>query len=135
MKVIDVGTMIAGPFGCQLLGDFGADVIKVEHPLQGDPLRGHGSQKDGKGLWWKVVSRNKRSLGLDLSDRDAAQLLLRLVASADVLVESFRPGTLERWGLGPETLREANPRLVVVRVQRLRTDGPVRNSRRVRDPR
>lgn len=124
VKVIDIATMLAGPFGCQLLGDFGADVVKIEHPRDGDPLRGHGKLKDGKGLWWKVVARNKRCLALDLSDSEAAKIFLGLVAEADVVVESFRPGTLERWSLGPAELRSVNPRIILVRVSGFGQTGP-----------
>ena len=122
LRVVDCSTVLAGPFACQLLGDFGADVIKVEHPTAGDALRTHGAGKDGVGLWWTIVGRNKRSLGLDL--RTGAEVFTRLVASADVLVENFRPGTLERWGLGPEVLAEINPGLVMVRVTGFGQTGP-----------
>src|SRR5262245_4342764 len=99
-----------------LLGDFGADVVKIEHPTRPDPARGHGPAKDGEGLWFKTVGRNKRLVTLDLSKPAGRDILLRLAESADVLLENFRPGTLERWGLGPEELGQANPRLVVARV-------------------
>ena len=122
IRVVDCSTVLAGPLACQVLGDFGADVIKVEHPTAGDPLRTHGTVKDGVGLWWSVVGRNKRTLGLDL--HDGAEVFTRLVGSADVLVENFRPGTLERWGLGPDVLHTVNPRLVIVRVTGFGQDGP-----------
>lgn len=124
VRVVDCSTVLAGPLACQLLGDFGADVIKVEHPRGGDPLRTHGLSKDGVGLWWSMVGRNKRSVGLYLGDPDGAEVFKRLVATADVLVENFRPGTLERWGLGPDVLRALNPGLVVVRVTGFGQDGP-----------
>jgi crotonobetainyl-CoA:carnitine CoA-transferase CaiB-like acyl-CoA transferase len=124
VRVLDLATMLAGPLICQLLGDFGADVIKVEHPVQGDALRGHGQGKDGFGLWWKVAARNKSSIGLYLGDPDGQEILLKLVETADVVVESFRPGTLERWGLGYDTLRSVNPRLVLVRVSGFGQTGP-----------
>ena len=116
--------MLAGPLACQVLADYGADVIKIEHPVRGDSLRGHGRRRDGQGLWWKMVSRNKRCIGLYLGDPDGADLFERLVATADVVVENFRPGTLERWGLGPERLMEINPRLVLCRVTGFGQDGP-----------
>ncbi|MGN6245558.1 MAG: CaiB/BaiF CoA transferase family protein [Motilibacteraceae bacterium] len=124
LRVLDVSTILAGPLCCQILGDFGADVIKIEHPRAGDSMRGHGKQKDGVPLWWKEVARNKRTVGLDLGDPRGAELLLRLAATADVLVENFRPGTLERWGLSPERLHEANPGLVIVRLTGFGQTGP-----------
>jgi crotonobetainyl-CoA:carnitine CoA-transferase CaiB-like acyl-CoA transferase len=124
VRVIDCSTVLAGPLACQLLGDFGADVIKVEHPRGGDPLRTHGLSKDGVGLWWSMVGRNKRSVGLYLGDSEGAEVFKKLVATADVLVENFRPGTLEKWGLGPDVLRALNPGLVLVRVTGFGQDGP-----------
>ncbi|MGH2835138.1 MAG: CaiB/BaiF CoA transferase family protein [Solirubrobacteraceae bacterium] len=125
VRVLDVATVLAGPLACQILGDFGADVIKVEHP-RGDSMRGHGRVKDGVPLWWKMVSRNKRCVGLYLGDPDGADAFRRLAATADVVVESFRPGTLERWGLGYEALRELNPKLVLVRISGYGQTGPYR---------
>ena len=116
--------MLAGPLACQVLADYGAEVIKIEHPVRGDSLRGHGRRRDGQGLWWKMVSRNKRCIGLYLGDPDAAALFERLVATADVVVENFRPGTFERWGLGWDRLAEINPRLVLCRVTGFGQDGP-----------
>jgi crotonobetainyl-CoA:carnitine CoA-transferase CaiB-like acyl-CoA transferase len=124
IRVLDVSTILAGPLCCRILGDHGAEVVKVEHPEAGDGMRGHGASKDGQGLWWKEISRNKRAIGLKLSTPDGAALLLKLAATADVLVENFRPGTLERWGLGPEQLREVNPALVVVRITGFGQTGP-----------
>jgi crotonobetainyl-CoA:carnitine CoA-transferase CaiB-like acyl-CoA transferase len=124
LRVIDVSTILAGPLCAQILGDFGADVLKIEHPTAGDGMRGHGRSKDGHGLWWKEISRNKRTVGLSLSAPEGAELLLRLVRRADVLVENFRPGTLERWGLGPDTLHEVNPGLVIVRITGFGQRGP-----------
>ena len=124
IRVIDVATMLAGPTGCQLLADFGADVIKVEHPVIGDALRGHGASQDGVGLLWKTVARNKRCVGLYLGDPEGAEIFLELVRSADVVVESFRPGTLERWNLGYERLKEVNPGLILVRVTGFGQKGP-----------
>ena len=122
VRVVDCSTVLAGPLACQVLGDFGADVVKVEHPRGGDALRTHGASKDGVGLWWTLVGRNKRSLALDL--HDGGEVFRRLVAQADVLVENFRPGTLERWGLGPEVLHALNPGLVMVRVTGFGQSGP-----------
>ena len=124
VRVIDLATLFAGPLAAAFLGDFGADVIKVEHPAKPDPARGHGPAKDGIGLWWKVLGRNKRTITLNLSDRDGAALLRRLLADADVLVENFRPGTLERWGLGPDELHAVNPRLVITRISGFGQVGP-----------
>jgi len=124
LRVIDLATIYAGPLAAQLLGDFGADVVKVEHPRGLDGLRGHGPQKDGIGLWWKMLSRNKRTVGINLGDPAGAALLRRLAAGADVVIESFRPGTLERWGLGFAELSEANPGLVLVRVSGFGQTGP-----------
>jgi len=124
VRVLDLATIYAGPLAAQLLGDFGADVVKVEHPRRPDGLRGHGPQKDGTGLWWKMLSRNKRTVGIDLSDPAGAALLLRLAARADVIIESFRPGTMERWGLGFAELSQANPGLVFVRVSGFGQTGP-----------
>jgi crotonobetainyl-CoA:carnitine CoA-transferase CaiB-like acyl-CoA transferase len=124
IRVIDASTILAGPLCCQILGDFGAEVIKVEHPVYGDSLRGHGVQVDGVPLWWKEVARNKRTVGLNLGDPAGADLLCRLAQGADVLVENFRPGTLERWGIGPEELHRRNPGLVVLRLTGFGQNGP-----------
>jgi len=124
LKVIDVSTILAGPLCCQILGDFGADVIKIEHPVHGDSMRGHGAQKDGLSIWWKEISRNKRTVGLNLGTPVGAKVFLRMVADADVLVENFRPGTLERWGIGPEELQRVNPGLVLVRLTGFGQTGP-----------
>ena len=124
LRVIDASTVIAGPMIGQILADFGADVVKIEHPQDGDSMRGHGAQKDGHGLWWKIVARNKRCVGLNLSHHDGAALFLDLAADADVVIENFRPGTLERWGLGPEVLSDRNPGLVLCRVSGFGQTGP-----------
>jgi crotonobetainyl-CoA:carnitine CoA-transferase CaiB-like acyl-CoA transferase len=124
VRVIDASSIIAGPIVCQILGDYGADVIKIEHPTRGDGLRGHGRSHDGVPLWWKEVARNKRTIGLDLGRPAGAEVLLRLIENADVLVENFRPGTLERWGIGPERLHEVNPGLVVLRLTGFGQTGP-----------
>lgn len=127
LRVLDCSTILAAPLICQVLGDFGADVLKIEHPERPDGMRGHGRSVDGHGLWWKEISRNKRTIGLNLGREEGAALLLDLVRDADVLVENFRPGTLERWGLGPERLHEANPGLVIARVTGFGQDGPYRD--------
>jgi crotonobetainyl-CoA:carnitine CoA-transferase CaiB-like acyl-CoA transferase len=124
LRVLDLATIYAGPLIAQLLGDFGADVVKVEHPVHGDGLRGHGRQVDGIGLWWKIVGRNKRTIAVDLGKPEGADIMLRLAATADVVIESFRPGTMERWGLGYEKLSAGNPGLVMVRVSGFGQDGP-----------
>jgi crotonobetainyl-CoA:carnitine CoA-transferase CaiB-like acyl-CoA transferase len=124
LRVIDVSTILAGPLCCQLLGDFGADVIKIEHPIAGDGMRGHGHEKDGVPLWWKEISRNKRTMGLDLSTPDGAQIFMRLAAIADVVVENFRPGTLEKWGVGADVLHDVNPGLILLRLTGFGQVGP-----------
>lgn len=123
VRVIELATILAGPLIGTLLGDFGAEVIKVEHP-RGDPLRTHGPAKAGVGLLWKVIGRNKRTVTLDLGTPAGQALLRRLVAGADVLIENFRPGTLERWNLDPERLQADNPGLVVVRTTGFGQVGP-----------
>src|ERR1051326_8193701 len=124
IRVVEVATLFAGPLASAFLGDFGADVIKVEHPAKPDPSRGHGPRKDGIGLWWKVLGRNKRAITLDLSAPAGGDVLRRLLRDADVLIENFRPGTLERWGLGPEVLHALNPGLVIARVSGFGQVGP-----------
>ncbi|HUZ55122.1 MAG TPA: CoA transferase [Streptosporangiaceae bacterium] len=124
VRVIDCATLFAGPMAATILGDFGADVIKVEHPAKGDPSRGHGPQKDGIGLWWKILGRNKQTVTLNLGRSRGAEIFRDLVASADVLIENFRPGTMERWGLGPDELLSINPRLVMARVTGFGQFGP-----------
>ncbi|WP_432182844.1 CaiB/BaiF CoA transferase family protein [Streptomyces sp. NBC_00063] len=124
LRVLDLATLFAGPLAATMLADFGADVIKVEHPRKPDPSRGHGPSKDGVGLWWKLLGRNKRNITLDLSTPGGREILLKLVADADVLIENFRPGTLEKWNLGWEELNAANPRLVLTRVTAFGQFGP-----------
>jgi crotonobetainyl-CoA:carnitine CoA-transferase CaiB-like acyl-CoA transferase len=124
LRVLDLATLFAGPMAATLLGDFGAEVVKVEHPTKPDPSRGHGPAKDGIGLWWKVLGRNKRAITLDLSRPGGRDTLLRLAAGADVVIENFRPGTLEKWGLGWPQLSAANPRLVLARVTGFGQSGP-----------
>ncbi|GHC64995.1 CaiB/BaiF CoA transferase family protein [Streptomyces flavofungini] len=124
LRVLDLATLFAGPLAATFLGDFGADVVKVEHPTRPDPSRGHGPAKDGVGLWWKLLGRNKRTMTLDLSTPGGRATLLRLAAEADVIVENFRPGTLEKWDLGWAELSAANPRLVLARVTGFGQFGP-----------
>jgi crotonobetainyl-CoA:carnitine CoA-transferase CaiB-like acyl-CoA transferase len=125
VRVVEMGQLLAGPFCGQLLGDLGADVVKIEDPAKGDPLRQWGRQlPKGQSLWWSVVGRNKRSVTLNLRETEGQELARKLIADADILVENFRPGTMERWGLGFEDLQEINPRLVMVRVSGFGQDGP-----------
>jgi crotonobetainyl-CoA:carnitine CoA-transferase CaiB-like acyl-CoA transferase len=125
LRVIDLATLFAGPGAATILGDFGADVVKVEHPSRPDGARTHGPGKDGVGLWWKSLGRNKRTMTLDLSRPEGRGVLLRLARDADVVIENFRPGTLERWGLSYDELRAVNPRLVLVRVTGFGQFGPL----------
>ena len=125
LRVVELGVLLAGPFVGRILGDFGAEVIKVEAPARGDTLRDWGTAHlQGRGLWWPVQSRNKKLVTLNLRVADGQALLKRLVAEADVLVENFRPGTLERWNLSPEELWEVNPGLVIARVSGYGQTGP-----------
>ncbi|MFE9706406.1 CaiB/BaiF CoA transferase family protein [Streptomyces sp. NPDC005930] len=124
LRVLDLATLFAGPLAATMLGDFGAEVIKVEHPTRPDPSRGHGPSKDGIGLWWKLLGRNKHTITLDLSKPAGRATLLRLAATADVVVENFRPGTLEKWDLGWDELSAVNPRLVLTRVTGFGQFGP-----------
>ena len=124
LRVLDLATLFAGPLAATMLGDFGAEVIKVEHPTKPDPSRGHGPSKDGVGLWWKLLGRNKRTITLDLSKPGGRDTLLRLAATADVIIENFRPGTLEKWDLGWPELSASNPQLVLARVTAFGQFGP-----------
>ncbi|MGR3873209.1 CaiB/BaiF CoA transferase family protein [Streptomyces graminifolii] len=124
LRVLDLATLFAGPLAATMLGDFGAEVIKVEHPTKPDPSRGHGPSKDGIGLWWKLLGRNKRAITLDLSKPGGRDTLLRLAATADVIIENFRPGTLEKWDLGWAELSATNPKLVLARVTAFGQFGP-----------
>ncbi len=124
LRVIDAATILAGPLCAQILGDYGAEVIKVEHPSRGDSMRGHGHSKDDVPLWWKEISRNKRTVALDLKSTEGGEAFRKLAATADVVIENFRPGTLERWGLGPEVLQEQNPGVVMVRLTGFGQTGP-----------
>ena len=127
VRVIEMGQLIAGPFAGKTLGEFGADVIKIEAPGAGDPLRNWRMMKDGTSVWWQVQSRNKRSLALDLRSEEGQDIARKLIAEADVLVENFRPGTLEGWGMGWEVLSELNPGLVMLRISGYGQTGPYRD--------
>jgi len=127
VRVIEMGQLIAGPFAGKTLGDFGAEVIKIEAPGAGDPLRNWRLLKDGTSVWWQVQSRNKRSIALDLRSVEGQDVARKLIAEADVLIENFRPGTLEEWGLGYEALSEANPGLVMLRISGYGQTGPYRD--------
>jgi formyl-CoA transferase len=127
LKVLELGQLIAGPFAAKTLADFGAEIIKIEPPETGDPLRKWRMLKDGTSVWWQIMSRNKRSLALDLRETAAQDIVRQLVSEIDVLIENFRPGTLESWGLSPEQLLELNPRLIVLRISGYGQSGPYRN--------
>lgn len=125
LRVLEMGQLLAGPFCGQMLADFGAEVIKIEAPVVGDPMRQWGREKPhGKSLWWPVVARNKKSLTLNLREKEGQDIVRKLVESTDILIENFRPGTMERWGLGYEELSKINPRLVMVRVTGFGQTGP-----------
>jgi crotonobetainyl-CoA:carnitine CoA-transferase CaiB-like acyl-CoA transferase len=126
IRVLDASTLFAGPLAATILSDFGAEVVKIEHP-RGDPVRHHGYSKDGIPLWWKMLSRNKRTVTLNLSKPEGQSLMEKLVTSADVLIENFRPGTLERWNLAPERLLDINPGLVIARITGFGQFGPYSN--------
>jgi succinyl-CoA---D-citramalate CoA-transferase len=128
VRVVEMGSLLAGPFCGQLLADFGAEVIKVEPPGKGDPMRQWGrNRKNDRTLWWPIIARNKKSVTLNLREEEGQELARRLVAGAEVLVENFRPGTMERWGLGYEDLRATNPGLVMVRVSGYGQTGPYKD--------
>ena len=127
VRVIEMGQLIAGPFAGKTLGDFGADVIKIEAPDGGDPLRNWRMIKEGTSVWWQVQSRNKRSLALDLRSSEGQDVARKLIAEADVLVENFRPGTLEAWGMGWDVLSQLNPGLVMLRISGYGQTGPYRD--------
>ena len=127
VRVIEMGQLIAGPFCGKFLGEFGADVIKIEPPGGGDPLRNWRMIKNGTSVWWQVQSRNKRSVAIDLRAKEGQDLARRLIAEADVLIENFRPGTLEEWGMGWDALSELNPGLVMLRVSGYGQTGPYRD--------
>jgi formyl-CoA transferase len=127
LKVIEMGQLIAGPFAGKTLGDFGADVIKIEPPGAGDPLRNWRLIKDGTSVWWQVQSRNKRSIALDLRQKEGQAIAKKLIREADVLIENFRPGTLENWGMGYDELSKDNPGLVMLRISGYGQTGPYRD--------
>jgi len=127
LRVVEMGQLIAGPFAGKTLGDFGADVIKIEAPGSGDPLRNWRMIQDGTSVWWQVQSRNKRSIALDLRQQEGQDIARALIAEADVLVENFRPGTLEGWGMSYEELSKANPGLIMLRISGYGQTGPYRD--------
>ena len=127
LKVLELGQLIAGPFAAKTLADFGAEVIKIETPVTGDPLRKWRLLKDGTSVWWQVQSRGKRSLALDLKQLEAQAIVRQLVLDTDVLIENFRPGAMEGWGLGPDELLRLNPRLVMLRISGYGQTGPYRD--------
>ena len=127
LKVIELGQLIAGPFAAKTLADFGAEVIKIEPPGSGDPLRQWRLLKDGTSVWWQVQSRNKRSLALDLKQAEAQDIVRKLASEADVLIENFRPGAMESWGLGPDVLQKLNPGLIILRISGYGQTGPYKD--------
>lgn len=127
IRVIELGQLIAGPFAAKTLADFGAEIIKVETPGEGDPLRKWRMLHNGTSVWWQAQSRNKQSICIDLRDPEGQQLVRRLAGSADVLIENFRPGTMEKWGLGWDVLHALNPSLIMLRVSGYGQDGPKRD--------
>ena len=127
LKVIELGQLIAGPFAAKTLADFGADVVKIEAPDAGDPLRKWRLLKDGTSVWWQVQSRNKRSVALDLKTPEAQAIVRQLALDADVLIENFRPGAMEGWSLGPDELLKLNPRLIMLRISGYGQTGPYRD--------
>ncbi|TXI60061.1 MAG: CoA transferase [Limnohabitans sp.] len=127
LRVVEMGQLIAGPFAAKTLGDFGADVIKIEPPGAGDPLRNWRLIQDGTSVWWQVQSRNKRSIALDLRNPEGQDIARQLIAQADVLIENFRPGTLEGWGMDYETLSKSNPGLIMLRISGYGQTGPYRD--------
>jgi len=127
LKVVELGQLIAGPFAAKTLADFGADIIKIEPPGAGDPLRQWRLLKEGTSVWWQVQSRNKRSLALDLRQSEAQAVVRKLIIEADVLIENFRPGAMESWGLGPDALLELNPGLIILRISGYGQTGPYKD--------
>jgi formyl-CoA transferase len=127
LRVIELGTLLAGPFSGRLLADFGAEVIKVEPPGKSDPMRNWGKSKDGIGLWWPIQSRNKKSITLNLREEEGQEILKELIKEADIVIENFRPGTMEKWNLSYETLSEINPKLIMVRTSGFGQTGPYKN--------
>ena len=127
VRVIEMGQLIAGPFAGKTLGEFGADVIKIEAPGDGDPLRNWRLIQEGTSVWWQVQSRNKRSIALDLRSAEGQEIARKLIVEADVLIENFRPGTLEGWGMGYDVLSKLNPGLVMLRISGYGQTGPYRD--------
>jgi formyl-CoA transferase len=127
LKVVELGTLIAGPYCARLLGEFGADVVKIESPGEGDPLRKWRVLHEGNSLWWYAQARNKKSVAVNLREADGQQVVRDLARGADIVVENFRPGTMERWGLGYEALSRDNPGLVMVRLSGFGQTGPYRD--------
>lgn len=127
LRVLEMGQLIAGPFASRLLAEFGADVIKVESPTTGDPIRTWRIVENGTSLWWYVQSRNKKSITLDLRQEEGQEIIRRLVKEIDILIENFRPGTMEKWGLSYEELKKINPKLIMLRVSGYGQDGPYRD--------
>ena len=127
VKILELGQLIAGPFASKTLADFGAEVIKVESPGEGDPLRKWRMLHKGTSVWWQAHSRNKQSICLDLRVKEGQEIARQLALEADVVIENFRPGTMEKWGLGWETLHKANPKLIMLRISGYGQDGPRRD--------
>lgn len=127
IKVLELGQLIAGPFASKTLADFGAEIIKVESPGEGDPLRKWRMLHNGTSVWWQAQSRNKQSVCLDLRAKEGQEIAHRLALEADIVIENFRPGTLEKWGLGWEDLHKANPKLIMLRISGYGQDGPKRD--------
>jgi formyl-CoA transferase len=127
LKILELGQLIAGPFAAKTLADFGADVIKIEPPKVGDPLRKWRLLKNGTSIWWQVQSRNKRSVALDLKQKEAQDIVRQLVKDSDILIENFRPGAMEGWGLAPDDLLTINPRLIMLRISGYGQTGPYRD--------
>lgn len=124
IRILELGTLLAGPFTGRLLGDFGAEVIKIEAPDKADPMRQWGKQKDGEGLWWPIQSRNKKSITLNLRAEEGQEIFRELVKHADIIIENFRPGTMEKWGLSYETLSSINPGIIMTRTSGYGQTGP-----------
>lgn len=127
VKVLELGSLLAGPITGRMLGDFGAEVIKIEAPDKPDPMRQWGKQKDGVGLWWPIQSRNKKSITLNLREKEGQEVFKELVKKADVIVENFRPGTMEKWGLSYEILYEINPEIIMTRTSGFGQTGPYKS--------
>jgi crotonobetainyl-CoA:carnitine CoA-transferase CaiB-like acyl-CoA transferase len=127
LKVLEMGQLIAGPFAGRLFAEFGAEVIKVESPMGGDPLRNWRVVENGTSLWWYVQSRNKKSIALDLRQPQGQEIIRELAKEVDIIIENFRPGTMEKWGIGYEQLKEINPRLIMIRISGYGQDGPYRD--------